>query len=266
MGPALSASAAQLERDVLRSVRIGRPHAPPYAAGFPTKNPSGLPDVTPPGPAFQPADRRLMLAAALGLAGSLGLTGLVATWLARPPVPSGPVVVSALTAQPLVLPAAWIVRPGAAEASPDRVDARNRIDSGNRIDLAIPWTELTGTVLPGLMRVTATRAPETEAPLTPVRRYARFLTAEAQPLPEGLMRRRFRAGTPFEGEDLYLAEGEGRRFAARCATGRIPEPDAACQSEVRIGTLSLRLRFSAERLPAWNAGLAGLERLFAPSP
>lgn len=243
MGPALTAAAARVERDVVRSARIGRPVAKPCPA------------------TTQLADRRLMLAAALGLAGSLGLTGLVATWLARPPSPAGPVVVSALTARPLVLPAAWIVRPGAvAEASPDRIDSRNRID------LAIPWTELTGSVLPGLMRVTATRAPETEAPLSPARRYARFLTAEAQPMPGGLMRRRFRAGTPFEGEDLYLAEGEGSRFAARCATSRVPEPDAACLSEVRIGTLALRLRFSADRLPAWSAGLAGLERLFGSSP
>ncbi|AWN49781.1 hypothetical protein DK419_00775 [Methylobacterium terrae] len=200
------------------------------------------------------ADRRLMLAAALGLAGSLGLTGIVAAWLARPPAPASPVVVSALTPRPLVLPAAWLVRPGAAEAAHER------------IDLAIPWTELTGTVLPGLMRVTATRAPETEAPLSPARRYARFLTAEAQPTAGGLMRRRFRAGTPFEGEDLYLAEGEGSRFAARCTTGRAPEPDAACLSEIRVGSLALRLRFSAERLPAWSAGLAGLERVFGPDP
>ncbi|MGE7418980.1 hypothetical protein [Methylobacterium tarhaniae] len=235
MGPALSAAAARLERDVVRSARIGRPASDrPAAAGY-------------------PADRRLMLAAALGLAGSLSLTGLVAAWLARPPAPAGPVVVSTLTSRPLVLPASWFVRPGTAtETVPGRVD------------LAIPWTELTGNALHGLMRVTATRAPETEAPLSPARRYARFLTAEAQPLPDGLMRRRFRAGTPFEGEDLYLAQGEGSRFAARCATGPVPDPDAACLSEVRVGALSLRLRFSAERLPSWSAGLAGLERLFGP--
>ncbi|UHC16991.1 hypothetical protein LRS73_03485 [Methylobacterium currus] len=235
MGPALSAAAARLERDVVRSSRIGRPSSVPPVAGH-------------------PADRRLILAAALGLAGSLALTGVVAAWLARPPAPAGPVVVSTLTPRPLVLPAAWIVRPGAAEAVSER------------IDLAIPWSDLTGSALPGLMRVTATRAPETEAPLSPARRYARFLTAEAQPLTDGLMRRRFRAGTPFEGEDLYLAEGEGSRFAARCATGPMPEPDAACLSEIRVGTLALRLRFSADRLASWNAGLAGLERLFGVSP
>ncbi|PIK71046.1 hypothetical protein CS379_21440 [Methylobacterium frigidaeris] len=219
----------------MRSARIGRPASSPPVTGH-------------------PADRRLILAAALGLAGSLALTGVVAAWLARPPTPAGPVVVSSLTPRPLVLPAAWFVRPGTAtETAP------------GRIDLAIPWSELTGSALPGLMRVTATKAPETEALLSPARRYARFLTAEAQPLTEGLMRRRFRAGTPFEGEDLYL-EGEGSRFAARCATGPVPEPDAACLSEIRIGTLSLRLRFSADRLPSWSAGLAGLERLFGTSP
>lgn len=235
MGPALSATVAQLERDVMRAARAGRPASPPVP--------------------HHPADRRLILSAALGLAGSLALTGVVAAWLARPPAPAGPVVVSNLGPRPLVLPAAWFVRPGpAAEATPER------------IDLAIPWTELTGSVLPGLMRVTATRAPETEAPLSPARRYARFLTAEAQPVAEGLMRRRFRAGTPFEGEDLYLAQGEGSRFAARCATGAVPDPDAACLSEIRIGSLSVRLRFSADRLPSWSAGLAGLERLFGAAP
>ncbi|OAS22616.1 hypothetical protein A5481_19510 [Methylobacterium platani] len=226
-----------MERDGAQAPRVGRPAVSALAAGRTVS-----------------ADRRLMLAAALGFAGALGLTGAVAAWLARPPAPAGPVVVSTLTPRPLVLPAAWLVRPGATEATSDR------------IDLAIPWTELTGSVLPGQMRVTATRAPETAAPLSPARRYARFLTAEAQPVPEGLMRRRFRAGTPFEGEDLYLAEGDGSRFAARCATGRVPEPDAACLSEIRIGALALRLRFSADRLPAWAAGLAGLERLFGPSP
>lgn len=236
MGPALSAAAARLERDGFRAPRIGRPPLERTGLGRPVA-----------------ADRRLMLAAALGLAGSLGLTGLVAAWLARPSMPASPVVVSALTSRPLVLPAAWLVRPGSAEAAPER------------IDLAIPWTELTGTVLPGLMRVTATRAPETEAPLSPARRYARFLTAEAQPTSGGLMRRRFRPGTPFEGEDLYLAEGEGSRFAARCTTGRVPEPDAACLSEIRVGGLALRLRFSPERLAAWSAGLAGLERVFGPN-
>ncbi|SFU79516.1 hypothetical protein SAMN02799631_02360 [Methylobacterium sp. 174MFSha1.1] len=235
MGPALSATVARLERDVMHAGRVGRPAVPPVAG--------------------HPVDRRLILAAALGLAGSLALTGVVAAWLARPMAPAGPVVVSTLAARPLVLPAAWIVRPvAAAEATSER------------IDLAIPWTELTGSALPGLMRVTATRAPETEAPLSPARRYARFLTAEAQPLTDGLMRRRFRAGTPFEGEDLYLAQGEGSRFAVRCATGRVPEPDAACLSEIRVGSVSLRLRFSADRLPSWSAGLAGLERLFGSTP
>ncbi|BCM83663.1 hypothetical protein [Methylobacterium indicum] len=240
MGPALSAATAGLDRDGARPGRAfperhGARHAAPRALVH--------------------LDRPLMLGAVLGLAGALALTGLAAAWLARPSKPAGPVVVGMLAPRPVVLPAAWFVRPGAGAET-----------GGDRIDLAIPWSDLTGGALPGLMRVTATRAPETEAPLSPARRYARFLTAEAQPLPEGLMRRRFRAGTPFEGEDLYLAEGEGGRFAARCATGPSPEPEAACLSEVRIGALSLRLRFAAERLPSWSAGLAGLERLFGSEP
>jgi hypothetical protein len=46
----------------------------------------------------------------------------------------------------------------------------------------------------------------------------------------------------------------------------LPEPDAACLSEIRVGDLALRLRFSPARLAAWSAGLAGLERVFGPNP
>ncbi|MEH3148212.1 MAG: hypothetical protein PGN34_23435 [Methylobacterium frigidaeris] len=79
------------------------------------------------------------------------------------------------------------------------------------------------------------------------------------------MQRRFRTGTPFEGEDLYLAQPNGNRFAARCATA-LPDPQGACLSEVRIGDLSLRVRFAAGRLPFWNEALAGLERTFGRAP
>ncbi|GJD49954.1 hypothetical protein OPKNFCMD_2690 [Methylobacterium crusticola] len=202
-----------------------------------------------------PVDRRIGVGAVLVLAGTLAGTGLVAAWLAVPPTVAGTRTVARLAPAPLSLPSGWFVRPGSvADATPDR------------LDLAIPWGDLVGGSDPTRMRVTVTRAPETEAPLSPARRYARFLTAETQPQPEGLMRRRFRAGTPFEGEDLYLAQADGSRFAARCATGSVPDPEAACLSEVRVGNLSLRLRFAADRLSSWSAALDGLERIFAASP
>jgi hypothetical protein len=200
-------------------------------------------------PAHRPIDRRIVTAAALTLFAAITSTGLAASWLARPPVPEGVRTVTNLTPRPLALPGGWFVRSGPAQAAPDR------------IDLVVPWAALAGGGEAGTMRVTATRASETDMPLSAARRYARFLTPEAEPRPDGLMRRHFRAGSPFDGEDLYL-EADGSRFWARCATGSVPEPDAACLSEVRIGSVGLRVRFAAERLPAWREGLAGLERIF----
>ncbi|ACA16860.1 hypothetical protein M446_2403 [Methylobacterium sp. 4-46] len=199
-------------------------------------------------------DRPLLLAGGLTLLLALASTGLVAAWLTRPPAATGLRRTTDPAGRALTLPAAWFVAAKPAEAA------------ANRLDLVIPWSDLS---LPGggdALRVTVTRAPETEAPLSPARRYARFLTADVEPLADGLVRRRFKAGSPFEGEDLYLAQADGTRFAARCAADPGPEPDSACLSEVQIGDLALRLRFADHRLPDWAGALRALERLFGGAP
>ncbi|MGY2047255.1 hypothetical protein [Methylobacterium sp. JK268] len=201
-----------------------------------------------------PIDHRVMIAAGATLLLSLASTGLIAAWATRPQAEAGLRLVADPSGRTLSLPAAWFTGAAPREATADR------------LDLAIPWKDLAMPDAPGRLRVTVTRSPETEAPLSPARRYARFLTAEIEPSPGGLLRRRFRAGSPFEGEDLYLAQAEGGRFAARCAVDPGPEPEGACLSEVQFGDLSLRLRFAAERLPGWQAALQALERLFGPDP
>ena len=207
-----------------------------------------------PAPRQVPLDRSIALAGLVGLAGALASTGLLAAWLIRVPATDGILTRPGPTGRAVALPAAWVVGPFES-ASPDR------------LDLMIPWGALTGGEGADKLHVTVTRSPETEAPLSPARRYARFLTVEVQPLPdEGLVRRRFKVGSPFEGEDLYLAEADGSRFAARCSTVAQADPGTACLSEVRIGDLSLRLRFAAERLPAWRGLLRALEQLFAAAP
>ncbi|WP_407528102.1 hypothetical protein [Methylobacterium oryzisoli] len=219
------------------------------AAGIPAARARRLP-----APRRVPLDRSIALAGLIGLAGALASTGLLAAWLIRAPAADGTLTRQGPAGRPVALPAAWFVRPSVS-ASPDR------------LDLMIPWGALTGGEGGDKLHVTVTRSPETEAPLSPARRYARFLTVEVQPLPdEGLVRRRFKAGSPFEGEDLYLAQTDGSRFAARCTAAGQADHETACLSEVRIGDLSLRLRFAAERLPAWRGLLRGLEQLFAPAP
>ncbi|HMN73377.1 MAG TPA: hypothetical protein PKA55_16070, partial [Rhodoblastus sp.] len=47
--------------------------------------------------------------------------------------------------------------------------------------------------------------------------YARFLEPAVEETEEGLIKRAFQDGSPYQGEDLYFAPPEGHAFAARCA-------------------------------------------------
>jgi hypothetical protein len=90
--------------------------------------------------------------------------------------------------------------------------------------------------------------------------YARFLSAAATPEEGGLIRRRFRTGTPFEGEDLVLSAPDGRAFAARCLDAASAVA-TACVAEMRLGALDVQARFAPSLLPRWEALSAGLKGL-----
>lgn len=94
----------------------------------------------------------------------------------------------------------------------------------------------------------------------PARLFARFLSPAVEAHSAGLIMRRFEAGGPYDGEQLYMTAPEGRAFWARCAsaTGQIP---ATCLSEARIGGLDLRLRFKPELLGDWERLAAGVARM-----
>ncbi|MFE1600951.1 hypothetical protein [Methylobacterium sp. ID0610] len=202
-----------------------------------------------------PIDRIVVVVGALTLTGTFAGTGLLAAWLTRAPAPVGLRSAVDPAGRRVGLPAAWFAGPVSGDAAAER------------LDLVIPWSDLAAPGGSDRLHVTVTRAPATEAPLSPARRYARFLTAQVEPLADGLVRRRFKAGSPFEGEDLYLAQADGSRFAARCAVEvAVSAPDTACLSEVQAGDLSFRLRFAADRLPAWNGALQALERAFGIAP
>jgi hypothetical protein len=94
--------------------------------------------------------------------------------------------------------------------------------------------------------------------------YARFLSAAATPEDGGLIRRRFRPGTPFEGEDLVLSAPDGRAFAARCLDAS-SEVATACVAEMRLGALDVQARFAPALLPRWEALTARLNGLVARS-
>ncbi len=87
----------------------------------------------------------------------------------------------------------------------------------------------------------------------PASLYARFLTSDVWRNPGGLLSRRFRAGSPYQTEELYLAPPDGRAFAARCP--RADRPDAVpglCVAEFRDRGLDVTMSFPARRLPEWE--------------
>jgi hypothetical protein len=102
----------------------------------------------------------------------------------------------------------------------------------------------------------------------PMKLYARFLDPAEWSHPGGLVMRRFQPGSPYDGEELYIAPPEGRAFFARCARPA-DKPDGlpnACISEMRANGLNLQLRFSPALLSEWERvaeGARGLMRGFA---
>lgn len=95
--------------------------------------------------------------------------------------------------------------------------------------------------------------------------YARFVAADARSASGGLIRRRFRDGTPFEGEELVVAAPDGRAFWARCPQGSAPrDPTGRCLTEMRFGDTDVQVRFSPALLPRWELLASGLQRRFAP--
>jgi hypothetical protein len=94
------------------------------------------------------------------------------------------------------------------------------------------------------------------------RLYERFLAATSWSHPGGLTAREFEDGSPFEGDELFYVQPEGRGFAARC---RRPDPSRktpnTCISVFRAGGLDVEMRFAASLLGDWEALLAGARGL-----
>ncbi|GGG27540.1 hypothetical protein [Chelatococcus composti] len=132
-----------------------------------------------------------------------------------------------------------------------------------RLDLAIPWPHAAGGSEKEIVAVTLVPA---DAALDPVERpaklYMRFLAPESWPAPGGLVLRRFRAGSPYEGEELYLTPPDGRRFFARCARPAASDVVAPlCTTVMRLAGIDVVLRFGPERLADWPRLRSGAERL-----
>ncbi|MDE2363533.1 MAG: hypothetical protein KGM42_12710 [Hyphomicrobiales bacterium] len=93
--------------------------------------------------------------------------------------------------------------------------------------------------------------------------YSRFLEADVVETDNGLIRRAFQDGSPYDGEDLYFAPPEGRAFAARCAKPTVP-PDGlpeTCIAALREQGADVEMRFTTALLPQWEKLAEGMRAL-----
>jgi hypothetical protein len=89
--------------------------------------------------------------------------------------------------------------------------------------------------------------------------YPRYLDPTQSAVTEGLVLQAFRDGTPYEQEDLALAQTPDRPFAARCSRDR--ETPGTCLSERRINGADLTFRFPRQWLDHWRDVAAAMDRL-----
>ena len=193
---------------------------------------------------------------------------------ARPALPVDfPVVlvagcVVACAAVTMALGAYWVTRP-----IPDRFAAGSgpsySTGTPGVLSLRLPWGAFAGAAAAQANEpifITVVPADGSPAPAErPSVLYARFVAADARSAPGGLIRRRFRGGTPFEGEDLVVAAPDGHAFWARCPSlSGPPDPASRCLAEMRFADTDVQVRFSPVLLPRWELLASGLQRRFAP--
>lgn len=94
--------------------------------------------------------------------------------------------------------------------------------------------------------------------------HTRFLGQTLADAPGGLMMRRFKANSPYDGETLVFAPPDGRLFWARC-TGKAADDHLApvCLTEIRRSGLDFQIRFDPRQLGEWDAIVSAATKIMA---
>ncbi|MGH7173752.1 MAG: hypothetical protein ACRELG_26005 [Gemmataceae bacterium] len=92
--------------------------------------------------------------------------------------------------------------------------------------------------------------------------YPRYLVAEPVAGPDGLTLRRFRDGTPYQGEELVFEANAPTHFLARCSRTGITN-SGTCLLERRIGNADITFRFARDWMKDWRGVAAGIDKLQA---
>jgi hypothetical protein len=104
------------------------------------------------------------------------------------------------------------------------------------------------------------------AVLPPIERlrtiYPRYAAAQATAGPAGLAILPFRAGTPYEGEDLVYVAEQPERFFARCSRD-LRAVTGTCMQDRSLDAAEITLRFPRRWLDDWHSVADGFDRLVA---
>jgi hypothetical protein len=206
-------------------------------------------------------------------------SGIFVSLMLWPTWPSAPVPRNAPAIPITVANVLFEVPPAAIRAAVQRHPGPHE-----RIDLAFLWPSLTPPQLDGKG---ADQAAETggdaAAPadanqrlfvtiaalgsvLRPAERlrtiYPRYIETQAAAGPDGLAIVPFRAGTPYEGEDLVYVGTNPEQFFTRC-TRQVGAVRGTCLYERVLDTAEITLRFPRDWLDDWRGVAAGGDRLLA---
>ena len=206
----------------------------------------------------------------LAFAGAVIVAALYIAYVLWPRWPEAPVALNA-PALPIVVSAVTFnIEPAAIREAIER-----KAGVQDRVDLSYLWPSL----LPPDPAVT----PSVGSPINPNQRlfvtiaagdstlplrqrveeiYPRYLVAEPTAGPDGLTLRAFRAGTPYEGEELVFEQAQPEHFLARCSLKGVTN-SGECLLERRIGNADVIFRFPRDWLKSWASVAAGIDKLIA---
>jgi hypothetical protein len=205
--------------------------------------------------------------------------GIFVSFVLWPTWPSGPIPLDAPAIPITVANVLFDVPPAAIRAPVQRHPGPHE-----RVDLAFMWPSLTppqpvdhkGAVEPPAANDGAGEADVmdrlfvTVAGLGPVLPpaerlraiYPHYVETLAAAGPDGLAILAFRAGTPYDGEDLVYLATDPEQFFARC-TRQVGAVRGTCLAERLIESAEVTLRFPRGWLDDWRGVAAGIDRLMA---
>ena len=183
--------------------------------------------------------------------------------IAPPDVPSLPITIGGLV---------FNVPPAAI-----RVPVQRHPGPQDQIDLAFLWPELTPPdpaekpalrePLSNIDRLFLSLAGATST-LPAAERfreiYPRYFGEGEFPGPDGLVVKRFRDGTPYQGDDLFYDPAKPDPFMARCSRPGAGDTPGMCLFERRIGgTVDVTVRFPRDWLADWRTLASDIDQLIS---